>query len=110
MLYLAVHPLCSSNPRPAKSHTALQTVRHRFNMYASSSVEHSERFGFSFMQVSWFNFMSFWDFKYIKYISSKRWTERKSTASITFSSVFNKLIQNGDFASICAMGWILTKR
>jgi len=28
----------SSNPSPAKSYTALQTVRHRFNIYASSCV------------------------------------------------------------------------
>jgi len=28
----------SSNPRPAKSYMALQTVRHRFNIYTSSCV------------------------------------------------------------------------
>jgi len=28
----------SLNPRPAKSYTALQTVRHHFNIYASGCV------------------------------------------------------------------------
>jgi len=33
-----VREVCSSNPVPAKSYTALQTVRHRFNIYADSCV------------------------------------------------------------------------
>jgi len=33
-----VREVWSSNLGPAKSCTALQTVRHRFNIYASSSV------------------------------------------------------------------------
>jgi len=31
-----VHEVRSLNPRPTKSYTALQTVRHRFNIYAGS--------------------------------------------------------------------------
>jgi len=33
-----VREVWSSNPGLAKSYTALQTVRHRFNIYASSCV------------------------------------------------------------------------
>jgi len=33
-----VREVWSSNPGPAKSYTALQTVRHRFNIYASNCV------------------------------------------------------------------------
>jgi len=33
-----VREIWSSNPGPAKSYTALQTVRHRFKIYASSCV------------------------------------------------------------------------
>jgi len=33
-----VREVWSSNPRPAKSYTALQTACHRFNIYASNCV------------------------------------------------------------------------
>jgi len=33
-----VREVWNSNPGPAKSYTALQTVRHRFNIYAGSCV------------------------------------------------------------------------
>jgi len=33
-----VREVWSSNPGPAKSYTALQTARHRFNIYASNCV------------------------------------------------------------------------